>query len=107
MDYETYESLTVNDFDGKDSMKVTIHEKPRIVKTKFQDDQPLIVVEYGINKRVWWANWTSMNAIIDQFGTEEERMVGKELNLVLVKQPVQGKMKKLIYLKDSLKEDEG
>ena len=106
MDYETHETLTVKDFDGKDTKKVTIHEKPRIVKTKFQDDQPLIVVRFGVEKRVWWANWTSLNAIIDKYGTEEEMMVDKEIELELVKQPVQGVMKKLIYLKGSLKEDE-
>lgn len=105
MDYESYESLTIKDFE-KGTLKVKIIEKPRLVKTKFQDDQPLIIVEFGIQKRAWWANWTSMNAIIEKFGTEEEMMLNKEIQLELITQPVQGKMKKVIYLKDSLKSDE-
>ena len=105
MDYESYESLTIKDFD-KGVLKVTIIERPRLVKTKFQDDQPLIVVEFGVQKRAWWANWTSMNALIEKYGTEEREMVNKEIQLELITQPVQGKMKKVIYLKDSLKSDE-
>ena len=105
MDFESYESLTPKDFkDNKLTAKII--EKPRLVKTKFQDDQPIIIVEFGIEKRAWWANWTSLNALIDKHGTEEERMVSQTVQLELISQPVQGKMKKVIYLKDSLKSEE-
>ena len=108
MSFESYEKLTVNDFKDKETMKVKIHEKPRTVKTPFADDQPLIIVEFGIEKRAWWSNWTSLNALIDKFGTDEGLMVGKEIELELVRQPVSGKMRKVIYLKGALdSEDEG
>ena len=104
-EFEELDPLTSKDF-VKDSLETEIMDAPRVVKTKFADDQVVINVKVGIEKKVWWANWTSMNALIDKMGNDETKMAGKQIQLVLVKQPVQGKMKKVIYLAGSLKEDE-
>ena len=105
MGYESYDSLTHKDFTGG-KLKVKIVEKPRLVKTKFMDDQPVIIVEMGVEKKTWWSNWTSLNSLIDQYGTDESKMVSQTIELELVSQPVQGVMKKVIYLKDSLKSED-
>ncbi len=86
--------------------KVKIVTAPRIIKTKFTDDQPVMEVKHGVETLTWWANWTSLNELIRKFGEDETKMVGKDIDLVLVKQPIEGKMKKVIYLEGSFKEEE-
>jgi len=105
IDYEELPNLTVEDFKNR-KLQTEIVRIPKTVKTQYVDDQPVIGVKVGIETKNWWANWTSMNALIDKWGTDENKMLHKTIDLVLVKQPVDGIMKDIIYLKDSYKEPE-
>lgn len=88
----------------KNKLKCTISDKeaPRVVKTKFREDQPLVIVKVGLEYLAWWANWSSLNSLIDLFGSNEENMKGKEINLVLIQQAVKGEMKNVIYTEQAM-----
>lgn len=105
-DYDEYDALKPHHL-TQEVTQVEIVKEPRIVKTKFTDEQPVIDVKLGVEIFTWWANWTSMNELISRFGEDESKHVGKHINLVTVKQPVEGKMKKVIYLEGSFKEEDG
>lgn len=80
---------------------VTISSPPKTVKTAYSDEQPLVIVDYKGSKYNWWANWTSLNAIIDLYGEDENEFVGKTVELVVVTQPINKKMRSVIYIKGS------
>lgn len=101
-DLNHYESLRQADF-TKGKLKAVIHEKPRIVKTRFREDQPLIVLRLGVEKKNWWANWESMNGLIDKFGNEESWMVEKTIELEIREIEVNGELRDGMFLKDSNK----
>lgn len=100
--FEEYDSLSVSNLKGN-STKAVIQKAPRIVKTRYTDSQPVIIVKIGVEIFTWWANWTSLNALISKHGENELEMVGKEIELVKVEQPVEGNMTEVIYLKGSYK----
>ncbi len=101
-EYEELESLVPADFkNGKFS--TTIEDPPRLVVTKYRQDQPLLIVKVGVERKNWWANWISMNALIGRFGEDEASMVGKKIDLELVKQAVKGETKQIIYLQGSIR----
>ncbi len=102
VDFEEFDILSEDDFKNK-KLSTEIVRVPKIVKTKFTDEQPIIVVKVGINFRTWFANWTSMNKLVDHYGENEEKMLGKKIDLELIEQAINGKMRNVIYLKNSIK----
>lgn len=104
-DYDEYDPLKPHHI-LNDKVEAEIVHAPKVVKTKFSDEQPVIDVKINLEVFTWWANWTSLNELIARFGEDENKHVGKKITLVTVRQPVQGKMKKVIYLEGSFKEDD-
>lgn len=107
VDYEEHEAFKVDHI--RKTKKGTIIKSPRIVKTKFTDEQVVMDIKpsNSIQIYTWWANWTSMNALIKKWGTDETKMEGKEVLFDIVKQPIDGVMREVIYIKGSYKKPKG
>ena len=101
-DYEELDPLTASDVKKNPTIEIL---EVKTVTTKFADDQPLIKVLHNMEKKAWWGNWTSLNGLIDLFGENEAKMINQIVTLEIVKQPVKGKMKDVIYLEGVLKEE--
>lgn len=77
--------------------------EPRIVDTKFGAK---LFVDLEVKKGkvfTWSANNKSRNYLIDKLGNNEKRWLKKRIDLVVVNQMVEGKLKDVIYAKGAVK----
>lgn len=82
----------------------TVVQAPRLVDTKFGEK---LFVDLKIKAnliKTWSANNKSRNFLIDKIGSNEKKFVGKKIDLVVVKQMVEGSLKDVIYAKGAVKE---
>ena len=100
-----YGSLRAENFYTAKKMKVTVLEEPYMVVTKFRQDQLTCKVEtpHGDICK-WFLNTRTANFLIDLWGPEEQKWVGKTILLTYIKQPVDGTVRSVIYPDALLKE---
>jgi len=105
--YERHPFLTADNV-AKCS-KYIIVGTPRIVETKYNPQKPQqkcfvdIKAENGTDVFTYAANKTSYIELSKQFGFEEQSWIGKTIELEFLDQVIEGKRKKVIYVKGSLK----
>ena len=97
-EFVEHDPLTKTHFGTKRKIKVTIMEEPRIVSTKYTNNQALVIVKFGVETLCWWCNQRSMNGLIEKFGEEESNHVKKDITLFTTKQFVKGEERDVIYL---------
>lgn len=76
---------------------ITINNGGQIIPGDF-GDRHCFKIETGNGEKLLSANQTTMNYLIDAFGGETDKWIGKKVKVWLVKSNVQGKMKDVVYL---------
>ena len=87
--------LTVQDL--KENNEIVITQKPVMTKTKYGEKLFAIVKISNDEERTYAMNNTSMNHLIDKFGEDESKWIGKKVKMTVVKQATNQGLKDVIY----------
>ena len=83
--------------DFKDGDVVTIANEGKQIEGKF-GLQDVFLIKFPTGDKNMNFNQTSINNMVDAFGKDSTKWVGKEVKIWLILQNVQGKMVKVAYL---------
>jgi len=105
--YEQHDFLTAEHV--AKCAKYTIKSEPRIVKvSKWNPEKPQekcfidVTPENDSTVLTYVANKTSFNKLFDMFGQDEKNWIGKSIELESPEQIVNGKKKRVLYIKGSI-----
>lgn len=72
---------------------------PKEVTTKYRQDQLCVNVKReGTEPKTWFVNPTSVNALIDKYGNDEKKWVGKRVVLKVKPIEINGEEQRAIFL---------
>ena len=84
--------------DFKDKDVVTVASEGREIDGKFGMQNIFLVKLVNGEEKNMTFNQTTINALIDAYGSDSKNWIGKEARIWLILQNVQGKMVKVTYL---------